>query len=64
MALKFYNSVGKGLKIKVKKFWGLIPKFVEITVKNWWVGRVFAHPILNMFKIISKITVSLLKNLN
>ena len=29
--LKFYTSVAKGLKLKVRKFWGLIPTFVEIT---------------------------------
>ena len=29
--LKFYTIVAKGLKLKVRKFWGLIPTFVEIT---------------------------------
>ena len=29
--LKFYTSVVKGLKLKVRKFLGLIPKFVENT---------------------------------
>ena len=29
--LKFYTSVVKGLKLKVKKFWGQIPTFVEVT---------------------------------
>ena len=29
--LKFYTSVAKGLKLKVRKFWGLIPTFVEVT---------------------------------
>ena len=29
--LKFYTSVAKGLKLKVRKFWGLIPMFVEVT---------------------------------
>ena len=33
--LKFYTSVAKGLKLKVRKFWGLIPTFVEVTGKNW-----------------------------
>ena len=28
--MKFYTSVAKGLKLKVRKFWGLIPTFVEI----------------------------------
>ena len=34
MALKFYNSVAKGLKLKVRKFWKLIPTFVKFTWKN------------------------------
>ena len=29
--LKFYTSVAKGLNVKVRKFWGLIPTFVEVT---------------------------------
>ena len=29
--LKFYTSVSKGLKLKVRKFWELIPTFVEVT---------------------------------
>ena len=29
--LKFYTSVKKGLKLKVRKFWRLIPTFVEGT---------------------------------
>ena len=29
--LKFYTSVGKKLKLKVRTFWGLIPTFVEVT---------------------------------
>ena len=31
MNLKFYFSVAKRLKLNVRKFWGLIPAFVEIT---------------------------------
>ena len=31
MAFKFYKSVAKGLRLKVKKFGGLIPTFVEVT---------------------------------
>ena len=41
MALKFYNSVAKGQK-KVRKFLGLIPTFVEITMKEL-VGGFFPH---------------------
>ena len=32
--LKFYVSEAKGLKLKVRKFWGLIPSFVEVTRKK------------------------------
>ena len=31
MALKFFDSVVKGLKLKVTKIWGLIVRFVEVT---------------------------------
>ena len=31
---KFYTSVAKGLKLKVRKFWRLIPTFVEVTGEN------------------------------
>ena len=48
IALKFYSSVAKGLKQKFKKFWELIPTFVEVTgeklVGGW--GWLFALPIL------------------
>ena len=30
MALKFYNSVAKGLKLKLTKLYGLIPTFREV----------------------------------
>ena len=29
--LKFYTSLSKGLKLKVRKFWGLILTFAEVT---------------------------------
>ena len=38
MALKFYNSVAKGLKLEVRKFWELIPTFVKVTGENGEVG--------------------------
>ena len=48
--LKFYTSVAKGLKQKVRKFWGLILTFVEV-VKKKTVRGAFLHrsslPILN-----------------
>ena len=31
MALKFYTSVAKGLKLEAKKFWELICTLLEIT---------------------------------
>ena len=34
MALKFYASMAKGLKLEVRKFWELIPTFVEIIGKK------------------------------
>ena len=34
MALKFYTSVAKGLKLKVRNFGGLIPVFSEVTGEN------------------------------
>ena len=32
--LTFYTSVAKGLKPKTRKFWGVIPTFVEVTRKT------------------------------
>ena len=46
MALKFFTSVAKRLKLKVRKFWGLIPTFVEVT-REKLVGGPFCSPILN-----------------
>ena len=34
MTLKFYTSLAKGLKLKVKHFWQLSPTFVEVTRKT------------------------------
>ena len=41
--LKLYTSLSKGLKLKVKKFWGLIFTFVEVTGEKL-VGVVFLIP--------------------
>ena len=38
--LKFYTSVAKGLKLKVRKFWGLILTFVEVTGEKLVAGGV------------------------
>ena len=41
--MKFDTSVAKGLKLKVEKFWGLIPTFAEVTEENLvGVGGLFA----------------------
>ena len=41
--LKFYTTVEKGLKLKVRKFWGLTPTFVEVT-REKLVGGPFCLP--------------------
>ena len=46
IGLKFYTSVGKRLKLKVKRFWGLIPTFVEVTGEKLEEGDLLS-PILN-----------------
>ena len=45
MALKFYIVVTRGLKLKVRKIWGLITMFVEVT--GWklvWGTFMLPHP--------------------
>ena len=41
--LKFYTSLSKELKLKVRKFWELIPTFVEVTGEKK-VRGLFAPP--------------------
>ena len=41
MSLKFYTSVGKGSKLKVRKFFGLRPTFVDVTGEKLGVFCVF-----------------------
>ena len=47
MVLKFYATVAKGLNLKVRKFWRLIPTFIEVTGKKlvvrWWGAGGFLH---------------------
>ena len=43
MALKFYTSVAKGLKLKVRKICRKIPTFVEVKGEKL-VGGFFVHP--------------------
>ena len=42
---KFYTIVTKVLKLKVRKFWGLIPTFAEVTEENLvgWEGFLAPH---------------------
>ena len=46
MGLKFHTNVVKGLKIKVRKVWGLIPTFVEVTGEKL-VGGPFYLPTIS-----------------
>ena len=43
MALKFDTSIAKRLKLKVRKFWGLIATFVGVTagklIEDLFAGR-------------------------
>ena len=41
---KFYTSMEKGLKLKVRKFWRLTPTFVEVTREKLGRGGIFAPP--------------------
>ena len=41
MTLKYYASVAKGFQLKLKKFWGLIATFVEITGGKVVEGNLF-----------------------
>ena len=49
MTLKFYTSVTKGFKLKVRKFYRLIPTFVEVTGEKQF-GSLFSL-ILNRIKV-------------
>ena len=49
MGLEFYTSMAKGLKLKVRKFFGLIPMFLEVTGEKLFgmgvgVGRGWSTP--------------------
>ena len=41
MALRFYTIAAKGLKLKVRMFWWLIPALVEVEGKKLLVGGAF-----------------------
>ena len=57
--LKFYTSVAKLLKFKVRKFWELNPTFVEVTGEKL-VGDLFCPHILDRVNSLSVLS----KNLN
>ena len=38
MALKFYTSVAKELKVQIRRFWGIIIAFVEDTLEKMGVA--------------------------
>ena len=42
---KFYTSVEKGLKLKARKFWGLIPTLAEVTEEKLIGGAFFGPPL-------------------
>ena len=48
--LKFYTSVEKGVKLKARKFWGLIPTFAEVTKEKLVGGPFLPPPHLNRVK--------------
>ena len=57
IALKFYTSVVKRLKLYVRKFWRLISKFVGVTVEKL-VGEPFCRR-PNLFKTFIKVRYTL-----
>ena len=50
---KFYASLSKGLKQKVRKFWRLVPTFVEVAGEKLIGEGGLASPILNRVKELS-----------
>ena len=50
MNLKIYISVAKGLKLKFRKFWRLVPTFVEVTEEKMVWELYCPRPILNRLK--------------
>ena len=54
MALKFYTSVAKGLKLKVIKFWRLFPTFVKVKEEKLEGGFFARHPSWIGLKAVAK----------
>ena len=50
MNLRFYTSVAKGLILKVKKFLGLIPTFVEVRRE-----KLVGDPVFFLFMVTSEL---------
>ena len=57
MNLKLYTSVAKGLKLKVKKFLGLVHTFIEVT-REKLVGGLFATPPTPTLTILNRVNVN------
>ena len=53
LGTKFCTSVAKGLKLKVRKFLGPTPTFVEVTGEKLVGGAFSAPPILNSVKYLT-----------
>ena len=51
MALKFYTSVEEGLELKVKRFWELIPTFLEVAGGKLIKKDPKMSPIMNRVKV-------------
>ena len=49
--MKFYTSVRKGLKLKVRMFWGINTRFVEVTGGKLVGGTFWPTTILTRIKI-------------
>ena len=58
MALKFYTSIAKGLKLKAIKFFGLVRTFAEGTGEKL-AGELFRPPLQKLFQ--TKLERNLLK---
>ena len=52
--LKFYTSVEKGLKLKVRNFLELIPTFVEVTGEKL-VGKAFQIYVFHIYYVNLKV---------
>ena len=63
-ALEFYTSVAKGLKLKVRKFLGLTPTFVEVTGEKLigW-GDFLPHPV-SILNTVNSVVQLLVQNKN